>query len=71
MDILDILAARGVVDPNEVPVIEHELDTSKLSLEEALAKRGISPADILAARGEYYNMPIRDIEGAKIPLKNS
>ena len=69
MEVLDILASRGILDPNEIPGIEMEIQKNEANLEQALAQRGIRPEDVLAARGDYYGMPVKNIEGTKIPLK--
>jgi type IV pilus assembly protein PilB len=39
------------------------------TLDEALIAHGVKPEDILAARGEFLNMPVRSISDASVPFE--
>jgi type IV pilus assembly protein PilB len=65
MDPLQILIKKGAIDRNALPEIEVELQKPGATLEGVLQKNGVALKDILAARGEYYGIPTREIgEGA-------
>jgi type IV pilus assembly protein PilB len=61
MDIISLLSDKGVLDKSQLAAIKEEIAGGK-PVEQALLDRGISAADILAAKGEYYQMPTRAIE---------
>jgi type IV pilus assembly protein PilB len=59
MDVLSILSKKGLVDQGGVASVKEEVSSGAKTLEKALLDRGVPPAEILAARGEYYQVPIR------------
>lgn len=63
MDVLTLLKEKGILDDRTIASIKEELAGGVRSLEEALLSRGVSEEDILAARGEYYQVPTRTLEG--------
>jgi type IV pilus assembly protein PilB len=73
MSILDILAQKEIINRGDIGRIKTEADTAGISLEQILIKRGINEDAILDAKGAYYNIPTRNLEGQQIPfsiLKN-
>ncbi len=70
MDILEALVQKGILPKQEVKTVTDEAVSSGLTLEEVLIKRGVSPYDILAAKGEFFDVPVRNLgEGVDIPRK--
>ncbi|MFZ2522389.1 MAG: GspE/PulE family protein [Minisyncoccia bacterium] len=69
MDILQVLAQKGTIPKADIKKITNEATTSGLTLEEVLIKSGVAPYDILAAKGEYFDVPVRNLEGVEIPKK--
>jgi type IV pilus assembly protein PilB len=67
IDLLSLLQTKGVLDEKEVADIHAEAHASGSAIEELLVRKGVSPGDILAAKGEYWNVPVRTLEGASIP----
>ncbi len=66
-NIVDILVEKGVVSKDKAPAIFEEATASAISLEQALLRHGVSPEDILRAKGEYLDVPTRSLEGVEIP----
>jgi len=66
--IIDILEKKGVIGANEASSIKEELRLSGEKLDRILLKRGVNAERILEAKGEYYNVPIRDLAGAAVPF---
>lgn len=66
MSILEILAGKGLITPEEVVSIEEEASVEGTSLEAVLTKHGISNQAILESKGEYMDIPIRNLETADI-----
>ena len=62
MDVLSLLADKGLVPARSVAAIKEEVSSGAKTLERALLDRGVSMGDILASRGEYYQMPTRVLE---------
>lgn len=69
MDIITILVQKGLLDKKDVDSIKEEAVSLGLTLEQALIKRGISPHDILLAKGEYFDVPTKNIENLVITEK--
>ena len=61
MDTLQILIQSGAVDRNALPEIEVELQKPGATLEQVLQKNGVALKDILAAKGQYHGVPIREL----------
>ncbi len=73
MSILDILAQKEIINTEDIGSIKKDAESSGVSLEEILIKRGVNKDFILEAKGEYYNIPVRNLQGQQIPfsiLKN-
>ncbi len=73
MSILDILAQKQIIKLADVSKIKAEANDLGIPAEQILLKRGVSESAILEAKGDYYNIPIRDIDAETIPfniLKN-
>jgi type IV pilus assembly protein PilB len=62
MDILALLAEKGIIDTANVASITDEIAQGK-SLEQALLDRGISIEDVLTAQGEYFQIPTKHAVG--------
>ena len=73
MSILDILAQKEIIKRGDIGRIKTEADSAGVPLEQVLMKRGVNEDAILDAKGVYYNIPTRSLEGQQIPfavLKN-
>lgn len=69
MDILEVLVLKGTIDKKQAKAVREESSTSGLTVEEVLIKKGITPQEILAAKGEYFDIPVRNINGTTIAKK--
>ena len=73
MSILDILAQKEIIKRGDIGRIKTEAESAGVSLEQILIKFGVNEDAILDAKGEYYNIPTRNLEGQQIAfsiLKN-
>ena len=73
MSILDILVQKEIIKRGDVSRIKAEIESTGLSPEQVLMKQGVNEDAILDAKGEYHNIPTRNLEGKQIPfsiLKN-
>ncbi len=59
MDVLSLLAQKHLIEESAIAAIKEEIAGGSKTLEKALLDRGVSASDILSARGEYYQVPIR------------
>lgn len=62
MSILEILASKNLIKNRDIEKIKEESKSSKSSIEDILASKGIKSDEILAAYGDYYNIPTRKIK---------
>ena len=61
MNFLAVLVKKGLLAEQDIASIEEEAASSGVTLEQILIKRGIAPKDILLAKGEFLEIPTRDI----------
>ncbi len=64
MDVLTLLKDKGLIDDRTVASIKEDTERGNVSIEDALLARGVSAEDLLNARGEYYEIPTRMLDGA-------
>ncbi|HEY0220608.1 MAG TPA: hypothetical protein VGC58_00085 [Candidatus Paceibacterota bacterium] len=69
MDILEVLSLKGLINKKDIKSIREEAASSGLTVEETLIKKGISPQDILIAKGEYFDIPVSNLSGITVPKK--
>lgn len=68
MSVIDILLKKNLIAKDDIRAIRTQTG-SGATLDEALMARGVKPDDILVARGEFLNMPIRSIAESPIPFE--
>ena len=69
MDILQFLVQKGIVSQAETNALSDEAASSGRTIEEVLIKRGVSPKDILLAKGEYFDVPTKSLDEVQIAEK--
>jgi type IV pilus assembly protein PilB len=68
MSVLDILLKKNLIGKTEATAVKAKQADGD-SLDQALISVGIRPEDILAARGEFLNIPTRAIADNSIPFE--
>jgi type IV pilus assembly protein PilB len=68
MNLLELLTQSGALDVKAVPEIEAQLGQEGATPEDVLQKNGVSLATILKAKGDYYNIPTREIGDSTVPF---
>jgi len=68
MSVLDILVKKKVVSPDEVLSIKKDVAGGGI-LERILIEKGVSEEEILTAKGEYLNIPVRSLGEMSIPFE--
>lgn len=68
MSILDILLQKKLIKAADISSIKEEVRKSGQTIETVLISRGISPDEILAAKGDYLGIPTRRMEDQEIPF---
>jgi len=68
MSVIDILLQKNLIAKDDVRAIRTQTG-SGATLDEALIARGVKPEDILIARGEFMNMPVRSIAETAVPFE--
>lgn len=68
MGILEILASKNLIRKEEIPAIKRDSTAPNSTLEKVLILKGVSPEDILSAKGEYLNIPTRSLQDKNIPF---
>ena len=68
MNLLKLLSDNGVVESARLEEIQAELAKPGASPEAVLTHAGVSLKDILAAKGEYYGLPTRELGDQSVPF---
>jgi type IV pilus assembly protein PilB len=68
MSVLDILLQKNLLNREAIREVRKQIDAGT-SLEESLISHGVKPEDIIAARGEFLNIPIRSLADASVPFE--
>lgn len=68
MSVLDILLQKKLISKSDLGEIRKQT-AAGTTLDEALTAKGVKPEDIMTARGEFLNIPIRSLKGQTIPFE--
>jgi type IV pilus assembly protein PilB len=68
MSVLDILVHKNLISKDDIKSVRSEM-AQGASLEEVLISHGVKPEDILAARSEFLNIPVRTVSESSIPYE--
>ena len=66
MSVLDILLQKKVITRDDIREVRKQT-AAGTRLDDALVARGVKPEDILAAQGEFLNIPIRTVPDNSVP----
>ncbi|PCI27735.1 hypothetical protein COB55_05255 [Candidatus Wolfebacteria bacterium] len=69
MKLLNILSEKKIIPKHSIADIEEEIQAAGGDVRAVLEKRGVSEDDILKVQGEYYELPIRSLDGIKVPFE--
>lgn len=69
MDYLGILAQKGKISSEDIIKIESIASSTDKTVEEILHDRGVTSKEILEAKGDFYGIPTKDIEGQDVPFE--
>ncbi len=69
MSILEHLAEKKIIAQDDIPEILEEAESSSVTIEQILMKRGIEAEQILQAKGEYLDIPTRVLKNKEISGK--
>ncbi|MDO8521646.1 MAG: ATPase, T2SS/T4P/T4SS family [bacterium] len=67
MSFLSFLAEKGLFRQEDVSEVAAEAKRLSGGIDEMLAKGGVTAAQLLALKGEYYAIPPRDLSGYTVP----
>jgi type IV pilus assembly protein PilB len=66
MSVIDILLKKNLINKDDVREIRKQT-SSGMALDEALITRGVKPEAIVAAHGEFLNIPVRSLANVTVP----
>jgi len=67
MSVLDILLQKKLITKDDLGEVRKQM-SSGATIDEALVSRGVKPEDIIVARGEFLNIPVRSVVESSIPF---
>ncbi len=68
MSVLDILVKKKLITVTDLREIQKQI-ADGVTTDEALIGRGVKPEEIIAARGEFLNIPVREVVDGGIPFE--
>ena len=68
MSVIDILVKKKLLSSDDARALRTVV-SSGTPLDDALISKGIKPDDIVAARGEFMNMPVRSLADQSVPFE--
>jgi hypothetical protein len=69
MDFLELLSQKGLIKKDDISSILSESEKSGVPVEQVLIKMGISPEEILRAKGDYLDIPTKVIDKSDVSFK--
>ncbi len=69
MAFTDFLVEKKIIDKKNVNKIKDELKKNGGDIDAVLAKNNILPRTTIEAKSEYYNVPIKELEGVQVPFE--
>ena len=67
MSVLDILLQKKLITKDDLGEVRKQM-SSGATIDEALISRGVKPEDVIVARGEFLNIPVRSVVESSIPF---
>lgn len=68
MALLDILVKKNLISKDDLNEVKQKVSAGE-SIDQVLIERGVSVEDILEARGEFLNIPIRTLGETQVPFE--
>ena len=68
MSVIDILVKKKLLSSDDARALR-TIVSSGTPLDDALISKGVKPDDIVAARGEFMNMPVRALADQSVPFE--
>ena len=68
MSVLDILLQKNQISRDDIRDVRKQT-AAGVPIDEALLARGLKPEDIIAARGEFLNIPVRALNESSVPFE--
>lgn len=68
MSVLDILLQKNLISKEDIREVR-KLTGGGTPLDDALISHGVKPEDVIAARGEFLNIPIRSLAESSVPFE--
>lgn len=69
MTLFEILAQKGTIAREDIPVLLEQARSLGGDLDAALVNHGVSRTDILASKAELYGIPLQSLDGKDIPFE--
>jgi type IV pilus assembly protein PilB len=69
MSFVDFLVEKGIADESAVKKINDEMKSSGASVDAVLDKMDLPKDQILQAKSEYLNVPIKDLSNTQVPYE--
>jgi type IV pilus assembly protein PilB len=69
MSFLEVLEHDGKIKKGDIESLVKDAEETNRSLDALLLEKGITVADILKAKSDYYSIPSKDLQGIEVPFE--
>ena len=66
MSFINFLASKNIIPEGQIPVIKEKIKSGESTLEQELFILGMDNQQILDSKGEYYNVPFKDLSEVEV-----
>jgi len=68
MSFINFLASQNIISEGQIPGIKEKIKNGETTLEKELFAIGLDNQEILEKKGEYYNVPYRNLADLNVPF---
>jgi type IV pilus assembly protein PilB len=68
MSFLNFLATKNLISADQIPFLKEQIKTTDKNIDTILLQSGLSKVKLLEIKGEYYNVPYKELESYNIPF---
>ncbi|MDQ5893439.1 MAG: type pilus assembly protein PilB [Patescibacteria group bacterium] len=68
MSVIDILLSKNLISKDDIKEIRQKMSDGE-PLDKVLIERGVKPEDILAAQGDFLDIPVRSLANVTVPFE--
>jgi type IV pilus assembly protein PilB len=69
MNFVNFLLENGIITQDQFDTVKKELGNGEMSVHDALTNAGLNDSQIMEAKGNFMNVPVRNLDSASVPFE--